>query len=223
MSWQVKQQVNFYTDDFRPPHLPEDIALLLLQLAANLGLVVVLLLFTYLFSVWQNSNLIDSHQRHDFLQTQLEEMKASRPPLVADAGLTATKEKSQRDLISSQKILRFLTRGQLEESKSFTTLVEQLGEQDIKGVWLQKFSIDQQGTHIALQGYVDDPVKLSPYVASLVQRSAYKNKAFRYIDVKKAEGTSWLKFELDTQAKQLEKNGLVVNPLLKSMAAGGRQ
>lgn len=221
MSWQVKQQINFYTDEFRPPHLPEDIARLLLQLGANLGVVLLLLLIIFLFSLWQKSHFEDASQRQSFLQNKLEEVKAARPPLVVDEGLKASKKKAQDDLVSSQKILRYLTQGQLEESKSFTTLVEQLGEQDVKGVWLQSFSIDQQGTHIALQGYVDDPVKLSPYVASLVQRSAYQDKAFRYIDVKKAENTRWLKFELDTQAKKVEENSAVNNPLMKSLAIGG--
>ena len=32
MSWQVKQRINFYSDEFRPPQLPAQVATLLLAL-----------------------------------------------------------------------------------------------------------------------------------------------------------------------------------------------
>ena len=213
MSWQVKQQINFYTDEFRPPQLPDDIARLLLQLAGSAAVALVLALIVFGFSVWQGKSLDSAREQQTFLQQQLEQEKASRPPLSIDSGLQQQKEVAEAKLRSGEKILRYLTQGQLEESYSFTSMVEQLGDQDVKGVWLQSFAIEEQGARVSLAGYVDDPAKLSPYISSLVQRSAYRNKAFRFIDLQKNKANSWLKFELDTRAREKEEKDVLLNEL----------
>lgn len=219
MSWQIKQRVNFYTDEFKPPQLPDEIARLLLISAALMSLMLVVFVCAWSYSGWQGRALDNARQQQAFLQQQLETIKAERPPLIADSGLEQQKQLQEQRLVANQKILRYLTQGQLEQSHSFTPMVEQLGEQDIKGVWLQSFVIDEQGQRIGLNGYVDDPAKLSPYISSLVNRSAYKNRAFRFIDLQKNEGNSWLKFELDTRARDEQEK----NDLIEQLAVGEQQ
>ena len=219
MSWQVKQRINFYTDEFRPPQLPDDIARLLWSFAANAAVVLLLTLLVGVYAVWQNKNLSTAESRHSYLQQQLEQVRASRPPLLEDSALKLAKENAEQQLKTSRGILRYLTQGHLEKSQSFTAMVEQLGDQDVKGVWLQSFVISDQGQRINLAGYVDDPAKLSPYISTLVKRDAYKNKAFRFIDIQKNETNSWLKFELDTRQPEKEQQ----SELLTRMAARANQ
>ena len=219
MSWQIKQRVNFFTDEFKPPQLPDEIARLILILAAVTSLMLVVLVSAWSYSGWQERALEAARQQQAFLRQQLETLKAERPPLAVDTGLEQQKQQQEQRLIAHQKILRYLTQGQLQQSYSFTPMVEQLGEQNIKGVWLQSFAIDDQGQRIGLNGYVDDPAKLSPYVSSLVNRSAYKNRAFRFIDLQKNEDNSWLKFELDTRARDKQDKA----DLMEQLAVGEQQ
>lgn len=205
MSWLIKQRINFYTDEFKPPQLPGDIARLLVISAVLVSLMLVTFVGFLSYASWQGEILDNARQQQMFLQQQLETIKVERPPLTTDSSLEQQEQLQQQRLMANQKVLRYLTQGHLEQSHSFTPMVEQLGEQDIKGVWLQRFTIKEQGERIGLSGYVDNPAKLSPYIASLVRRSAYKSRAFRFIDLQKNDANNWLKFELDTRARETQK------------------
>ena len=63
---------------------------------------------------------------------------------------------------------------------------------------------------------MDDPAKISKYVSTLVEKSAYQRRAFRYIDVQKEDDKQWLRFQLDTRGHPQD--------LLSSAAdSGGRK
>ena len=206
MSWSVKQRINFYTEDFKPPQLPEDIQLLLFSVAGNLVLALVLVLAALGYARWEASQLQQEQQQEQSLLQQIEQVMAARPPLALDPSLQQRKDVVSQQLAASRKVLSYLSQGNLQQSYSFTHKVEQLAQQDVAGVWLQRFVINEQGQQVRLQGYVDDPAKLSPYIASLVRRPAYQQVAFRYVDIQKHDDNRWLMFELDSRAREPQDN-----------------
>lgn len=202
MPWQAKQQLNLYTQEFKAPVLPENIKRLLLLLALNFILVLIVSATTSGISFWYQQRLLGVQQQRDFIQQQLHEERRNKPPLLPRDDLLQKKSILENQINSHRKILSYLTQGKFNSSQSLTPLVEQLGEQSIDGVWLESFVITRLGQDVALAGYVDDPAKLSPYVTSLIQRSAYKGKAFRHINVSNLTDNGQLAFELNTQPKK---------------------
>jgi hypothetical protein len=225
MSWQIQQRVNFYIEEFRPPALPQNIRRLLLQLAASAALMLLLTLLLLAYLQWQQHEQLQESRQIEQLSAQLETEIARHPPLVADSGLQLQVEQARLQLAASQKILFYLGREQLQQSQSVTPLVAQLGEQQVSGVWLQGFRVSDAGQQVRLQGFVDEPEKLSRYVVELLQRSAYRGKSFSQIDVQRS-GQRWLSFLLDTEAPAPD-DETAVTPLekklsrLQSQAAGG--
>tara|TARA_R110001583_G_scaffold130242_1_gene282008 strand:+ start:936 stop:1586 length:651 start_codon:yes stop_codon:yes gene_type:complete len=199
MSWQIKQNLNFYIEEFQPPKIPRELRLMITSAAVHVMAMVVIAIGLMSFWFWQGSELKNAQEQQRFLEKKIVEIQALRPPLVVDARLAEQRDLARRQLEGGQKVLRYLTQQQLEEGQSFTQLVSQLGDQNVKGVWLNQFSISDQGRHIGLQGYVDDPAKISKYVSTLVEKSAYQRRAFRYIDVQKEDDKQWLRFQLDTR------------------------
>ncbi len=199
MTWQIQQRVNFYLEEFRPPALPQDIRQLLLQLGLSIVLMLVAALALLGYSRWLQHEQQQISQFIQNLTRQLEDETARYLPLVIDNGLQQQLEQVRRQLSDSQKILLYLGREQLQQSQSFTLLIAQLGEQQVRGVWLQGFSVRGGGQQLQLRGFVDEPEKLSPYVVELLQRSAYAGKSFSQIDIQRSE-QRWLSFVLDTEA-----------------------
>ena len=225
MTWQIRQRVNFYLEEFRPPALPRDIRQLLLQLGLTAVLLLVAALVLLGYSRWLQHEQQQINQFTQNLTRQLEDEMARHPPLVADSGLQQQLEQARLQLAASQKILFYLGREQLQQSQSFTPLIAQLGEQQVRGVWLQGFRVSDAGQQVRLEGFVDEPEKLSRYVTELLQRSAYSGKSFSQIDVRRS-GQRWLSFVLDTAAPAPDEETAVA-PLqkklsrLQSQAAGG--
>lgn len=201
MNWQVKQQINFYTEAFQPPQLPRDIAYVLLGLSLNIVLMLTLAFASWIYVKWEEKQLAAIQQQELFLQQQIEQVMASRPTLEVDSALEQRKLQAEENLSSSRKILSYLTQGHLQQSHSYSSKVAQLGEQKIDGVWLQRFLIADQGQQVILEGFLDDPAKLSPYISTLVQRPAYQDIAFRFVDIQKPEEQRWLSFVLDTHSR----------------------
>ena len=203
MTWQIQQRVNFYLEEFRPPGLPQPVRRLLLQLGLSTLLMLLAALALLGYWQWLGSTQQQTELLTHSLTQQLEDEMARHPPLVVDSGLQQQLAEARRQLSNSQKILLYLGREQLQQSQSFTPLIAQLGEQQVSGVWLQRFSVRDGGQQIRLQGFVDEPSKLSRYVVELLQRSAYAGKSFSQIDVQRSE-QRWLSFVLDTEVVSAE-------------------
>ncbi|MDF1761909.1 MAG: hypothetical protein P1U57_00735 [Oleibacter sp.] len=199
MNWQAKQQINFYLDEFKPPQFPEDLRFILTGYAASL-------IFFFLLSIGLTVNMKSQESRFEKVKSryaQIEQevanLEKERPPVEINAALSEQRDEYRSDLESARQILRYLSYTELQQSRSFTNLVEELGQQNISGVWLDTFKFDDAGENLTLEGFTDDPSKVSQYADSLLKRNSYKNYAFRVVDISKDEKTGWIKFKLDTR------------------------
>lgn len=199
MNWQVKQRVNFYLDEFQPPRIPADLNRLLIGAVVHGVLFLLVLVGLVINWYYQGNRLMHISREQSSVEQQVANIERERPPLLLDEQLVAERDRTRRNLESSQRILRFLSQQELSSSYSFTSMVEQLGEQNINGVWLNRFAFYDEGKQINIEGYTDDPAKVSRYVTTLLARSSYEQHAFRFVDVHKTEGKPWLSFRLDTR------------------------
>lgn len=215
MSREIRQRINFYTGEFRPPAMPADIRRLLNQLllSALAALLLTLLLFGgQRWAVYQTQTLSAAGAE---LQQQLLHEKSRLPPLTPDAQLQSQVESLRAGVQNSQRVLTYLSQENIGEQASFTPLVAQLADVNNDNIWLSGFSLFDRGSNIELRGYVRQAQQISPYIATLVAQPAYRQRAFRQIDLNEVDGKSWLMFRLDTRPP--------ADVASSSVAMGGRR
>lgn len=201
MTWEIKQRVNFYLEEFQPPKVPKDLRVLIIGAIAHTIVAFVVIIGLTINWYWQGYRLDNVVLQQGEVERKVSNIERERPPLKVDQKLTAQRDEMRADLDSSQRILRYLTQQELNSSHSFTKLVENLGEQDVRGVWLKRFTFFNEGSHISLEGYTDDPAKVSRYAATLLNRPGFSEHAFRFVDIYKTEDSAWLSFKLDSRPK----------------------
>lgn len=206
MTWEIKQRVNFYLEEFQPPKIPNDLRQLIISVIGHAVIAMVVLVGLSINWYWQGLRMEKVAAQQVVVESQVNNIERERPPLKINQELTKQRDDMRADLDSSQRILRYLTQQELSSSDSFTTLVTGLGEQDIAGVWLSRFSFFRDGKHINLEGYTDDPAKVSKYVSSLLQRDGFEDHAFRFVDIYKQEDSAWLSFKLDSRPQEVTKD-----------------
>lgn len=202
MTWDIKQTVNFYLEEFQPPKIPRDLNRIIIGAGVHVALMAVLTVGLVLNWYWQSHRLQQVTAHHVAVEQQVNNLESERPPLKLNQALVDERADLRSNLESSQRILRYLTQQELSTSYSFTEMVAQLSEQDIRGVWLNRFSFFSEGRDIRLEGFTDDPAKVSRYVSSLLARPGYKDHAFRFVDVRKAEDSGRLSFRLDSRVQE---------------------
>lgn len=209
MSWQIRQKINFYSDEFRPPRLARDVSILLRNMALTSVLMLILAALALVLKLWMHSRVDAAQATSDALIAAIEQEQQRRPPLVADPQLQKELDKARQQLINSQRVLTYLSREGQELPPSFTALVSQLGDVKTDGIWLSGFSMDGSGNHIELRGFAQKAARVSPYVEALAQQPAYQGMAFRQVEINTEPGQKWLTFRLDTRAPAQTAEGSV--------------
>jgi len=199
MSWQIHQHINFYTDEFRPPSLPQDIRRLLVQMGVAAGVAVLAVVLLLMAEQWSGYELQQGRQQQLSLQQQIATEQLRYPPLVLDPQLQKQLSSARSTLQNSQRVLTYLSQENIGERISLTPLVAQLGDVQSDGIWLSGFSLFNRGEQVELRGYAQQAAQISPYIAALAEQPAYAGKAFRQVDLQQADGQPYLIFRLDSR------------------------
>ncbi len=217
MTWEVKQRIDFYFDDFKPPRLPADLRFIVIGLGIHAGFAVLLIAGLLINGYFQQGYLDEMVKRQNAVEMQVSNIENERPSLQLDSDLVAERDKAGNNLESSRRILQYLTQQDIGESHSFRGLVEGLTNQEVSGVWLSGFRFSDEGRNIRLTGHTTDPVKVSGYAGSLLDQESYQGRSFRLIQVSKEEDQPYLTFVLDTRNKD-DKETPASKPSLTSKA-----
>lgn len=201
MSWEIKQHIDFYLDDFKPPRLPEDLRFIVVGLGIHATFALLLIGGLVINSYAQSAYLQQVTQEQAQVENEVANLETERPSLELDEALVAERDKAGNNLESSRRILQYLTQQDVGQSYSFRSLVGGLTEQTVSGVWLSGFRFSEEGQQIRLTGHAYDPKKVSGYAGQLLDKAAYQGRSFRFIQVNKTEGESYLTFTLDTENK----------------------
>lgn len=216
MSWEIKQHVDFYLDDFKPPRLPEDLRFIVVGLGIH-GIFAVLLIAGLIINGYLQSEFLQQvTTEQNLVENEVANLENERPSLQQDEALVAERDKAGNNLESSRRILQYLTQQDVGESHSFRSLVGGLSEQKVSGVWLSGFRFAEEGQHIRITGHAYDPVNVSGYAGQLLDKTAYQGRSFRFIQVNKEEDKSYLTFTLDTKNKNDDATPEVETPTMTS-------
>lgn len=198
---QVKHSINLYLPRFRPaqlsPAIQRLITLCLTVLSGLLVLSVGLLLSNEYFA----NQLELAKQEQTRLSKELNIVVSQLPNAVVDKNLQNQIAREEKRLARQRRVISFLRQDSISESSSFTSLVEQLAQQNLNGIWLKRFEVINQGQDIQLYGYSKGPEKVSSYLSVLGTQPAYKGRAFKQINIVRGSN-SLNEFFLSTQQEK---------------------
>lgn len=194
----VKQNVNLYLPRFRPAQLPASIKLLIKSVGAALALMLLIIISLASTRFYLQSQLEKTQQDQQALNDELMAVLAKIPNMTIDKRLEENITREKELLAKQKRVISFLRQDSINDSVSFTALVEQLSQQDVKGVWLSKFEVIHQGNDIQLFGFAQSPDKVSKYLTMLGKQEAYQGRVFKQIEVKSGK-EAWSEFFLSTQ------------------------
>lgn len=204
----VKQQVNLYLPRFRPAQLSAAMKLLLKSILAVFVFMLVVSMLLASTRLILQSQLALAEQEQQALNDKLTAVLSKIPNMTIDKSLQQKIEREELLLKKQKRVISFLRQDSINDSTSFTPLVEQLSQQEVKGVWLSKFEIIHQGKDIQLFGFAQSPDKVSKYLTMLGGQEAYQGRVFKQIQVKRGE-KAWSEFFLSTKEKE-NANSLVL-------------
>jgi Tfp pilus assembly protein PilN len=209
---QAKQSINLYLPKFRPPQLSQ--AILLLLKVSVIGFISLLILIGLLFlgKLYLGSQLQQTKIEQVKLNQELVKVIAQLPNTIVDKNLLMQIEREEKLLAKQKRVISFLRQDSISDSSSFTSLVEQLSQQNIKGIWLSKFAVTNQGQDIQLFGYAKTPDRVSDYLTMLGTQPAYRGRAFKQIHISRGE-QAWNEFFLSTRQAEIEGSNLIQETL----------
>jgi len=204
----VKHSINLYLPRFRPPELST--AMMLLIKVSGLGFILLLITVSMLFlsQLYLSAQVDTAKLEQQALNDELVAVIAQLPNTVIDQNLVLRIEREKKLLEKQTRVISFLRQDSIKDSSSYTPLVEQLSQQSVKGIWLSKFEVINQGNDIQLHGFAKTPDQVSRYLTMLGTQPAYQGRAFKQIDINRGN-QAWSEFFLSTQEQEVDEESLL--------------
>jgi len=217
------QQVNLYTDDFRPKKI-----VLPLEHIVILPLLVALILAGVTFLLY--SNLTHEKQELAKKEVSIEKMKHTLEALEAkaklqrlDGSLEQANQRLSSIIEARQKMIALLDTVVVKDDKGgFSEFLFSLARQKVDGLWLDAIKIGASGKTMTLEGSTLNAQSVPVYLKNLRQEPSFMGRSFTVFELLKSKDKSKkLKFSLRSNAN-LEGNdqliGSSVSSILKSNA-----
>jgi len=219
------QQVNLYTEAFRPKKvvLPlEHIVLLtvfsiLLVIAASFGL---------------NASLVKGEQRlHEKevrvvkMAEQLVKLEAKAKQLRQDDSLVAANNRLSTKLDARRQMIDVLDSVVVKDDEGFSNLLLSLARQKTEGLWLTSIHVGASGQDMTIEGTTLNANAVPEYLQNLRSESGFIGRTFTLFNLDAdLERPSRLDFSLRSQASQVsdalvleEQNNSLVDAVAKEL------
>ncbi|GAA3955627.1 hypothetical protein [Allohahella marinimesophila] len=174
------QQVNLYTEAFRPKRDWFSPA----SMAWCLGIVVGLILIYSAVLMWQDSigetELLALQPDTTRLQLEVSELTQTLEQRARDTGLQAQQETLQQRLQNTNMLLGTIQGRLLNEraDASFFAILLALGKHTTGALWLEEIVIENSGARLQLAGQTSEPQLLPRYLQALGKEAAFAGRAF---------------------------------------------
>ncbi|MCG8426263.1 MAG: hypothetical protein MI754_02765 [Chromatiales bacterium] len=196
------QQINLYQPRFRREEKTFSLSLVVL-----LSFFAVLLMGAiYGYGYWQNQQLagelLKLQNRYSSLKSDVERMRTLMPkPSVSDI-YQRELARLQLQRSAGNSLLNNLANQIDSRDQTFSEYFAGLARQSEEGLWLEALELNREGDYFALQGKVIDPELLPQFLQRLEMEKAFRNKAFRVVNMSRAPDSNQISFDLKTESRE---------------------
>ena len=211
------QQVNLYTDAFKPPKVK-----LPLEQIVAFPIIVLLILVGVSFGL--SSYLANQKEQLSGLQkknTQMAErlviLNGKAEKLQQDDGLIATNQRFKKILQARQNMISTLDRVVVKEAEGFSHSLVALARQKEEGLWLNSIYLGGANQSIVLEGITTKAELVPKYLQKLRQEPSFLGKNFSLFELNESESrSSELKFTLKAEDFNLNQ-AVDIQPMAQDM------
>ncbi len=194
------QQVNLYTDDFRPKKvlLPLEHILGLMLLAVVLLIPVSALLFMSLDS--SQEELSSNQKKADDMRARVALLEKRASLLVRDESLAQANQRLAQQIEARERMISMLDQVVVRDDEGFSHLLEALARQNMNELWLTRIVVGVGGKQMMLEGQTSSAEAVPKYLQRLRGEDAFIGRTFTLFDLKTDEDKSrHLNFRLRSQ------------------------
>ncbi|MFT5450933.1 MAG: Tfp pilus assembly protein PilN [Enterobacterales bacterium] len=194
----MKQQVNFYTEEFKPK---KDLLSLDNMLVTWItGVVLILALYNLEYKKTQiakkNLEMTQASEQHQ--QSQLNTLQATFSKRGDSLVLEKTHQAMQASLSQRNYVIAQLSQRAGGMQKGIAGLMENLALITVDGLWLTNISVNQG--QLSVSGITNDAEKVPQLIQKLQNISSLKDKRFSRLEIKTTEDNSnFLTFTLQSE------------------------
>ena len=197
---ELKQQVNFYRDEFKKP----EIKLPARQMLQVFALVLAGFLVVGSYQVWElkslKAKIAEQEKRRNQLNEQYERLAASFVEPTEDPALLAKLKKLNRDAQQKQKLRDFLLTESDKSLFSFASVLDGLAQNDVSNIWLTQISITTDGSRYELKGVTRHADAIPAYIEALKKAEALQGTSFSIFNIERdKESEELLHFTLSSE------------------------
>jgi Tfp pilus assembly protein PilN len=194
---EVKQKINLYLPRFQPERLSKEAKELFISVLATLVLLMLVVIAFLAINFFSTAGIADQEKSLSILNADLADAVSKIPNTTPDTNLVNRIAKEKLAVYRKQKVIDYLYKDTISEGENFTNLIDQLAQQDIKEIWLNKIEVLNKGDDIQLFGYAKRPSQVSKYIEMLGLQEAYKGRSFQQIKINNSTN-NWNEFYIST-------------------------
>ncbi|MFT6122482.1 MAG: Tfp pilus assembly protein PilN [Oleiphilaceae bacterium] len=197
------QQINLYTEAFRPQKVVLSLAQILLITSCTIIVVVVATLFL-------NANLakLEKRSQHeklriDKLSSQLVILEEKAKLLRQDDSLMAANQRLSKKLGARRQMIEMLDSVVVKDDEGFSNILLSLARQKTEGLWLTNIQLGASGKNMTIEGTTLNANAVPAYLQNLRQENGFIGRAFTLFNLDADPGKpNRLDFSLRSQASQ---------------------
>lgn len=206
------QQVNLYTDAFKPPKVKLPLEQLIIFPCL---LLILLVLSSFALNAYlqkEQDKLAELQIKNSAMTERLTVLNAKAEKQRQDEALIASNKRLQDTLQAREAMLSTLDLVVLKESEGFSGTLISLARQREPGLWLTEIHLGGEQHQMVLQGITTQAELVPGYLQKLRQEASLLGRKFSIFELNEHEKQSnWLNFSL--KAEQGDKTSLLVQPM----------
>jgi hypothetical protein len=197
------QQVNLYTDEFRPKKVVLSLEQIILISVCMIVLVVITTLFLNA-SLAKSEKRIQSEQiRIEKLSSQLVVLEDKAKLLRQDDSLMAANQRLSAKLAARRQMIEVLDRVVVKDDEGFSNILLSLARQKTEGLWLTSIHVGASGKNMKIEGTTLNANAVPAYLQNLRKEDGFVGRTFTLFNLDAdPDKANRLDFSLRSQASQ---------------------
>jgi len=197
------QQVNLYTDAFRPQKVVLSLEQILLIVVCSIVIVVIATLFLNASLAKSEQRIQQEQMRVDKLTSQVAILEEKAKLLRQDDSLMAANQRLSAKLTARRQMIDVLDSVVVKDDEGFSNILLSLARQKTEGLWLTSIYVGASGKNMTIEGTTLNANAVPAYLQNLRKEDGFIGRTFTLFNLDAdPDKPSRLDFSLRSQASQ---------------------
>lgn len=204
------QQINLYTDDFKPVKIKLPLEHIILFPIIFLFVIIACSFGMSAYLSNKNDELLALQSKHDSMAARIKVLNEKAEKLRQDDALIAANERLKQTYQARENIIATLDRVVLKEVEGYSPTLVALARQKEKGLWLTTILIGSANKQMVLQGVTRKAELVPSYLQNLRKEASFIGRQFALFELNENEDQGdWLSFTLKAEKSELNSSLMV--------------